>query len=53
MVLDVRNYLGTKVNGEGIGEDNTLNAMVLRMGENGAAAGGHGAPFQFLIIILP
>ena len=53
MVRDVRCYLCNEVNGERIWEDNTLNAMVLRMGENGAAACGHGALFQFLIKILP
>ncbi len=40
MVLDVRSYLGAEVNGEGIGEDNILNSRVLRMSENGVAAGG-------------
>jgi hypothetical protein len=53
MVRDVRSYLCNEVNGERIGEDNTLNAMVLRMGENAAAAGGQGAPFGFLVEILP
>ncbi len=40
MVRDVRSYLGAEVNGEGIGEDNILNSRVLRMSENGVAAGG-------------
>jgi len=53
MVRDVGSHLGTEVNGERIGVDNILNAMVLRMGENEVAAGGHDTPFRFIIEILP
>lgn len=53
MVRDVGSHLGTEVNGERIGVDNILNAMVLRMGENEVAAGGDDTPFRFIIEILP